>query len=524
MQYLMTGAEMRAAEAEAATRGLQSEGLMQLAARGAARAILSEPSARHDRYLVLAGPGNNGGDALVTAGLLHRGGAEVRIVTWRRAAVEGREAVADPVMGADMGAAGLPRFDMGEQDAEARLRQALLACDAVVDGLLGTGSRRSPGPDLLAILHAVHTAPSRPRVIALDLPTGVDADCGAADDAALNADLTLTFGYIKRGLLLYPAREHCGEIQVVDIGLPEPPAVPVAACRPDPADVAGWMPQRAQTVQKYSAGAVLALAGSPHYVGAPILTCNAALRTGAGYVTLATTEDAMNHIAGRLLEATMLPLPNHGDEGPGDDALPRLQEISGRYRALLIGPGLGRTPRVTRLVLDVLGGALDGPRAAVVDADALYALSITPDWHRGIKIPIVLTPHSGEMARLIGGQTADVEADRFAVAATWAARWGQVLVLKGAPTIVASPDGALSVNPTGNPLLATAGTGDVLSGIIAALLAGGAQPYDAARAAVYLHGLAADLARDGFGDRGMVAGDLIPLLPDAIAQILQREA
>lgn len=522
MQYLVTGAEMRAAEAEAATRGLPSEGLMQLAARGAVRAILARPGARQDRYLVLAGPGNNGGDALVAAGLLRRDGADVRIATWRRAGADGRAAVSDPAMGTEMGVAGLPRFDMAEQDAGARLHQALLECDAVVDGLLGTGSRREPGADLLAILHAIHEAPSRPTLIALDLPTGVDADTGAADDAALNADLTLTFGYAKRGLQLYPARQHCGEIQVVDIGLPEPPAIPVATSRPEAADVAGWLPARAQTVQKYSAGAVLALAGSPHYVGAPILTCNAALRAGAGYVTLATTEDAMNHIAGRLLEATMLPLPNHGDEGPGDDALPRLQEASSRYRALLLGPGLGRAPRVAPLVLDLLAGALEGPKAAVVDADALHVLSTTPDWHMNVAIPIVLTPHSGEMARLIGGKTADVETDRFAVATEWSARWGQVLVLKGAPTIVAGPDGALSVNPTGNPLLATAGTGDVLSGIIAALLAGGAKPYDAARASVYLHGLAADLARGGFGDRGMVAGDLIPLLPDAIAQILNQ--
>jgi NAD(P)H-hydrate epimerase len=178
---------------------------------------------------------------------------------------------------------------------------------------------------------------------------------------------------------------------------------------------------------------------------------------------------------------------------------------------------------VAALALAVLSGALpkDGPRAAVVDADALYALSQTTDWASGVVLPLVLTPHSGEMARLIGGSTAEVEADRISVAAHWAKRWGQTLVLKGAPTIVASPDGQISVNPTGNPLLATAGTGDVLAGVIAGLLSGGAAPFDAARAGVYIHGLAADLAVPIYGDRGMLAGDLMPFLPEAIKRILQ---
>lgn len=520
MRPLVTAAEMRAAEQEAATRGLAPAALMQLAGQGAAAALLESPDGVTAHYLVLAGPGNNGGDALVVAGLLHRAGAAVRIVTWRRAsgAADTPAPTDPPAIGGTLDAA-IPRFDTTEDGASDRLRQALLECDVLVDGLLGTGRSRPPGPDLLAVLDAINDAPSRVRVVALDLPTGIDPDTGAADPHALRAVQTLSFGYAKRGTLAYPARAHCGEIRVIEIGLPLPPAVPVAAFQPAQADVAAWLPNRIPTVQKYSAGAVLALAGSPGYTGASVLACTAAMRAGAGYVTLATTEDVAQLVGPRLLEATLVSLPNHLADGPGADALPRLREIAPRYRALLLGPGLGRAPGVTELVLAVLGGALEGPNGAVVDADALYTLSVTPDWQARVRIPIVLTPHSGEMAQLTGLTAQQIEADRFTIAATWASRWGQVLVLKGAPTVTAAPDGSLSVNPTGNALLATAGTGDVLSGVIAALLAGGASPLDAARAGVYIHGMAADLAAIGFGDRGMVAGDLLPLLPAAIRQI-----
>ena len=405
-----------------------------------------------------------------------------------------------------------------------QLREALLSCDTMVDGILGTGQSRPLAPDLLAILRAVRESPHRPRIVAIDLPTGIHADTGAADEAAIRADLTLTFGYLKRGLLLHPARAYCGEIRVIDIGLPDPPAVEVAVTQPDQQDIMQLLPHRAPTVQKYSAGAVLALAGSPHYVGAPVLACTAAMRSGAGYVTLASTEDALPWIASHLVETTLAPLPSHGADGPGPDALPRLQELSNRYQTLLVGPGLGRATRVIDLVQQVLGGLLSGPRAAVVDADALYALSTSDRWPSAVRIPCVLTPHTGEMSRLTGLPAKDIEADRFAVATTYAQQWHHVVVLKGAPTIVASPNGALSVSPTGNALLATAGTGDVLSGIVAAFLAGGAEPYDAARAAVYVHGMAADLATARFGDRGMVAGDLLALLPEVIRTLLHSPA
>jgi NAD(P)H-hydrate epimerase len=304
-------------------------------------------------------------------------------------------------------------------------------------------------------------------------------------------------------------------IKLVDVGLPPRPRVPITTWQPEPGDIAGWLPRRSATIHKYSAGAVLALAGSPHFVGAPILCTAGALRTGAGYVTLAGQQETLAVLATRLLEVTMLTLP-----ADNADALKHLNEVASRYTALLIGPGLGRSDSTTRLVLDALSGAVSGPKSAVVDADGLYALSVTKDWWKMVTLPLVLTPHTGEMARLTGLATHAIESDRLNVAASYAQTWQHVVVLKGAPTIVAAPDGQLSIVGTGNPLLATAGTGDVLSGIISALLAGGAPPFDAARAGVYLHGLAADLAIPRFGDRGMVAGDLLELIPQAIKRVL----
>jgi NAD(P)H-hydrate epimerase len=504
MHALVSAAEMRAAEQEAGRHGLTPAALMRLAGHGAAQALLDRADGARSRYLVLAGPGNNGGDALVVAGLLAAAGAPTRIVTYRRT----QPSPVDPD--------GIPRFDSGEDPGFERLSDAVHSCDVVVDGILGTGRARPIEPDLAALLREVREAPNHPHVVALDLPTGVDADSGAADPHALPAGETYTFGYIKRGLRLSPARELAGTTRLIDIGLPMPPAVPVEAWCPEARDVAGWLPSRGPTIHKYSAGAVLALAGSPLYVGAPQLCATAALRAGAGYLTIAVQEATRAVLASRIVEPTMLEIPD-----PPEAALARVRESAGRYQALLIGPGLGREPRALDLVRAVLASPPPGPRAAVVDADALFALSETANWWERAPLPLVLTPHGGEMARLTGLPSDQIEGDRLEVARNWAARWGQVLVLKGAPTIVASPMGELAINPTGNPLLATAGSGDVLSGIVAAFLAGGAPPFDAARAAVYVHGLAADLAIDTYGDRGMLAGDLLPLIPRAIQSVLR---
>jgi NAD(P)H-hydrate epimerase len=505
MKALVSSDEMRAAEAAAVERGLVLPALMQLAAHGAAEGLLAMQQPGHNRYLVLAGPGNNGGDAMVVAGLLRDRGAQVRLFTYRRNA----PSPVDPPA--------LARTDLGAETSVQTLYEALTWCDVVVDGLLGIGRARPIEPDLATVLAALNGASHRPRVVALDVPTGVDANSGRVDAAALHADDTYTFGYVKRGLLLQPGRALCGAIHLVDVGLPLVPAVPVAAWQPEPADIAACLPRRSPDTNKYRAGAVLALAGSPQYVGAPILATTAALRSGAGYVTLAAQAEVIEKLATRLLETTMIALPSDGD-----GALKALEQAATRYDAMLVGPGLGRTDDACNLVVQVLARGLQGPRSAVVDADALYALSGVHDWWTSVALPLVLTPHAGEMARLTGQTAAEVDAHRLDVAAHHAKAWNQVVLLKGSPTVVASPDGRLAINPTGNPLLATAGSGDVLTGVIAALMAAGTPSFEAAMAGAYLHGLAADLAVEEFGDRGMLAGDLFVYLPRAIKHVLNK--
>ncbi len=477
---------------------------MQLAAHGAAEGLLAAQRPGHDRYLVLAGPGNNGGDALVVAGLLRDRGAQVRLLTYRRDA----PSPVDPP--------GMVRADLVAASAARSLADSVTWCDVLVDGVLGIGRARPIEPDLAAILTVLNQTPHRPWVVALDVPTGVDADSGRIDPAALRADETYTFGYVKRGLVLQPAATYCGAVRLVDVGLPLVPAVRVSAWQPEPADVAGCLPRRTSDSNKYRAGAVLAVAGSREYVGAPILAATAAMRAGAGYVTLAAREDVVQRLATRLLETTMLVLP---PDTTG--ALGALAEAAGRYHALLVGPGLGRTGDAIRLVLDLLARPPHGPRAAVVDADALFALSSEPGWWSSVRLPLVLTPHAGEMARLTGLKAEQVDERRLELAAEWAETWKQVVLLKGSPTIVASPDGRIAINPTGNPLLATAGSGDVLTGVIAALLAGGVAPFEAAMCGAYLHGLAADLAVPEFGDRGLLAGDLFDYLPRAVVHVVR---
>jgi NAD(P)H-hydrate epimerase len=242
------------------------------------------------------------------------------------------------------------------------------------------------------------------------------------------------------------------------------------------------------------------------------------MRSGAGYVTVAAREDVIGKLAIRLLETTMLTLPTDVAS-----ALGTLEDVSSRYNALLVGPGMGRSGDSRRLVLEVLARRLPGPHAVVIDADALFALGTMPDWWSTISLPAVLTPHAGEMARLTGMTGADVDGSRLEVAEQCARKWKQVVLLKGSPTVIAAPDGRLALNPTGNPLLATAGSGDVLAGVIAALLAAGVPPFEAAMAGAYLHGLAADLAVPEFGDRGLLAGDLFIYLPKAIQHVLRAD-
>ncbi len=544
---------MRALEQAAVDAGATWPGLMEQAGWGVAQVAMQLlGTAAGKRVLVLVGPGNNGGDGLVVARHLCDAGADVVLYLWRR------ETQAD-ANGQRCRERGIPEYQASADPAQAELRRLIAESDLVVDALLGAGISRAVEGELAEIVDAVNSfdqgqttkdqhedafrdSPlvfrhSSLVVLAVDLPTGIHSDTGAVMGAALRADLTVATGLIKRGLVQYPGRTYAGEIRVVEIGLPPAHLEAIMSERIDAARARELLPRRPDDAHKGTFGKVLVVAGSLQYPGAASLASAGAARVGAGLVTLATGRSGLGG-PGRLPEITFQLLPeadwNTLGEGAADEAL---KHLAG-YQALLVGPGIGRE-EPTRLFLERLlgldslrhrehigfrvGASAEKPAEkqrpelppTVIDADALTLLSqIESWWERLPRGRCVLTPHPGEMKRLL--DTEELVADSVKLAEGAAKKWGQVVVLKGATTVVANLEGRSMVNDGGNAALATAGTGDVLAGAIAGLLAQGLAPFDAATLGVYLHSAAGRILREDLGDMGTIASDLLPRLPKAI--------
>jgi NAD(P)H-hydrate epimerase len=501
---IVTVAEMVAVERRAEQEyGLSSPILMEHAGRSVAEAIQArlEGEVGGVHVVVLAGPGNNGGDGRVAARYLAGWGAHVTIYDWKRGQIEldGQTTL----VGDDL----------------AGLRAALTQADTVLDALLGTGHARplaATMADALALVAAERARRPDFYVVAVDLPSGLNADTGAVDPGALPADLTVTLAFPKVGLLLFPGASYVGELQVGSIGLPA--TMPVAAGLEmlDDSLIVPTLPRRPLDSNKGTFGKALALVGSPHYIGAAYLVCGAAARIGTGLVTLATTSELAPFYATMLPEITYAPLPPESDS-PEARARAVLGSLDG-YDALAIGPGLGQSRATAALLEHLLMGLMalpdDKRPRLVVDADGLNNLAKLDHWWRLLPSHTILTPHPGEMARLRGGAAVSGGgADRLTVAREAAREWGHIVVLKGACTLIASPEGVLRINGAPNPALASAGTGDVLTGTTVGLLAQGMEPYDAACAAVYLHALAGLRVRAHLGDAGLLAGDLLAELP-----------
>ncbi|MEO8084222.1 MAG: NAD(P)H-hydrate dehydratase [Ardenticatenales bacterium] len=507
---------MDAIETEADRRGHGYGAMMERAGRAVARevAALLGADGPHERLpiaLVLCGPGNNGGDGLVAAAELARAHIVVRVVTWARR-------LDHLVAEAETLGAALMAIDTAE--AESRYGDTLddwiREADIVVDALLGTGANRPLEGVVAALLDRVAAA-RPPLVIAVDVPTGVDADRGTLDAHTVAADRTVTFGCAKPGHVTFPGAAAVGRLVVDEIGID--PSIIAAAVAPPlgivtAADVAAWLPARPADGHKGTFGCALVVAGSRAYPGAAALAAAAAYRTGCGRVTVAAPADVRAVVAAHVREATYVPLPEvHG--GISAAAAGMVRDAWLHYDAVLIGPGLSQERGVAAFFRELLDGLSDlvedaRPNRLVVDADGLNLLATQPAGPRALPVGAVLTPHPGEMARLTGLDAATVNADRVGVARGAAAEWRHVIVLKGAHTVVAAPDGRCAVVPIATAALATAGTGDVLAGLIVGLLAGGADAFEAAAAAVYAHGTAGlRVAAGPGGDRAAVAGDII---------------
>jgi len=551
---LVTVQQMRALEQAADAQGLSYAVMMEHAGQAVAD-WLAERGVSRKHVLVLVGPGNNGGDGLVAAHYLQEAGAQVCVYVWKR------EVSGDPNW-QRIQTDGIPVLWNHEDQRLGGLRRSVGHADYVLDALLGTGVSKPIAGDLQALLAAVNKAleskrkrtvrtryeqcgppadqprARSPLLVAVDVPSGLNCDTGAVDPATLTADVTLTFGFPKVGQFLFPGTSKVGQLVVADIGIPGKLARHVSLEVTTPGAVRDVLPARPLDAHKGSFGKLMVVGGSVNYTGAPYLAAAAAMRTGAGLVTLGIAELLHAPLAAKLTEATFLLLPHHmGALVP--EAVSLLHERLDDYEALLLGPGLGRDPLTARFVTRVLGlpaseahsrlgfvGATAESQAVarrmppvVIDADALNALADAQSWELAPQMLAVLTPHPGEMARLLHISTADVNADRIGVACRAAQQWRVVVVLKGAHTVIAAPDGRARVNPFATPALATAGTGDVLAGVIASLLAQGLAPFDAATAGAYLHGLAGQMVADEIGAAGAVAGDLLERLPVCLRRL-----
>lgn len=508
---LVRAAEMRALEAATFATGVSAPQLMENAGRAVAHAMRERlGQVAGLRIVILAGPGNNGGDGLVAARYLHDLDAEVALFLLSER---------------DQSDANLPQLRARDLDLPVLHSEGQLAefeatvrrSDAVLDAVLGIGRRRALDGIPAAAIDRLNAA-SRGLVFALDVPSGLDPDDGAVDPHTVRASVTLTLGVSKLGLHLHPGASYAGEVQVLDIGLPPGLVARVETELLDRDWAQSRLPARPFDANKGSFGRVMVVAGSERYTGAAALACLAALRAGAGLVTLASVPQVRAAVAALAPEVTHLPLPER-DGGLAAEAASLIVAALPQHRALLIGPGLGTSVATQAVVRSIVAEETAAALPMVLDADALNILARSGDWPARLKSRVVLTPHPGELSRLSGESVAELQADRLSAARRLATAWRQVLVLKGANTIIADGSGGAVVSPFANPLLASAGTGDVLAGVIAGLLAQGLSPGDAAGLAVYLHGASAETYRARYGDAGLLASELLPAVATVAADL-----
>jgi NAD(P)H-hydrate epimerase len=555
---IVTVEQMRRLEQQADASGLSYTQMMETAGRAVAAVVAQKREALQTtarvepiHILVLVGPGNNGGDGLVAARYLHDEGLQVALYLWNRKTDND----------ANFALTQERRIPATHADNDAdfsTLRALLDKSDIIVDALLGTGANRPitgvlqgilltvkvavekspiPSPAQASQLRRASFVSSSPKlqsltpnlqvpstkyqvpkiVIAVDLPSGVNADTGATDAATVRADVTVTFAYPKVGFFKFPAADMLGELIVADIGISSTLANEVSLHLATAELVRAWLPARPRVGHKGTFGKALIVSGAASYTGAPYLCAAAAARVGVGIATLATTPEAQHIVATTLHEPTYLLLKAEAGAIAAEASEQIAQRIA-EYDALLVGPGLGRAA-TTQQFIERLFSAQTPLPSLVIDADGLNALSAWSDWTDHVPVNSVLTPHIGEFARLTQLSSTDILANREAVARTFAMQWKQIVLLKGAFTCIAEPNGQVTLLPFANPALATAGSGDVLAGIIVGLLAQGVASRAAAIAGGYIHGLCGELVRDELGDAGALAGDLLPRIPQALRRI-----
>ncbi|MBI4687567.1 MAG: NAD(P)H-hydrate dehydratase [Nitrospirae bacterium] len=479
------------------------------------------------KIIVLCGGGNNGGDGLVVARVLHSQGKDV--IVYLSAGQE--ELKGDANINYNAAVKFGVRIYPASKIFTRRLSLVTRHC-IIVDALLGTGLNKEVRKPLSDIINYVNKL--NYPVISIDIPSGISSDTGQMMGCAIKAQYTVTFGLPKRGHLLYPGAGDTGNLYVEDIGFPDVllKSDKIRANLIEKADAVKLMPKRPKYSHKGTYGPVLLIAGSRGKTGAAFMSAKACLRSGAGLVTIGTPETLMDIFQRRVTEEMVLPLHDKGNGTLSYKALEKiLKFINKKINVLAIGPGISVDEEISKLVCELI---LKSKIPMVIDADGINAIVGHRNILRKAKAPIILTPHPGEMARLLQGSnelrvTSDklkeknllqsVEKDRINTAISFAKETETYLVLKGVPTIIASPKGEAFINSTGNPGMATAGTGDVLTGMISAFLAQGLSPKDASVLGVYMHGLTGDVAARKQGEHSLIASDIINAIPQAFKLI-----
>lgn len=512
---VLTGGEMRNLDRRTIQeRSVPVEALMENAGRCVAEEAERTWGPLSEKGIaVAAGKGNNGGDGLVAA--RHLWGTAARVEVFLSTPADALQGEAGMNLRRFQKLGG-PVHEISDIPVE-ELTETLSRFHVIVDALLGTGISSPVTGGTARLIEAVNRS-GRP-VLSVDLPSGIHADTGKVMGTAVRATVTVTLGLPKRGLLVFPGAEKAGRLCVADIGFPPDliGEIPSALNWVTPAEVSRMLSHRAAESHKGVFGHVLVVAGSRGKGGAGVLAAHAALRVGAGLATLALPAGLEPDLPSRPAEVMTLPLPATAEGSIGRGATEILLKAAQGMKAVALGPGLSTHPDTVRLVRDLIP-ELTVPM--VIDADALNGLAGQTDILKKLRAPAVLTPHPGEMARLIASTPEAVQADRLASASEWVGRYPVTLVLKGARTIVAYPNGTINVNSTGNPGMASAGTGDALTGMIAGLIAQGYDPQGAALLGVYLHGLAGDMAAAELGPIGLMASDLLARIPAAIRRSL----
>ena len=513
---LVTASEMQAMDRRTIEDfGIPGLVLMENAGRDATRLLLEQwPEITKKSVGVIAGRGNNGGDGFVMARYLKQKGIHVRVYLLADSNKVRGDALANLKL---LKPLNVPLIEIPDEESFLKTKSEMDGLDIWVDAILGTGLKSEVKGYFKTVIKYINGL-NKP-VFAVDLPSGLNSDTGQLCGACIRAAATATFAFAKTGHMVYPGADYTGKLEIVDIGIP--PHI-VAAVGPrqfliTTQLVRSYLPPRQADAHKGSTGHLLVIAGSTGKTGAASMTAMSALRAGAGLVTLGVAASLNAVLEGQMLEAMTAPLPESQSGVLGESALNSIrQELPGK-RCLAIGPGLGQATETKELIRKII---LESEIPLVVDADGINNLAGRVKNLIDAKSPIILTPHPGEMARLLEMEVFEVQQNRIKCAQQFAVNFSVHVVLKGARTVIAHPDGRVFINSTGNAGMATGGMGDVLTGVIAGLIVQGLSPEAACHAGAYLHGAAADCLAENIGPYGYLAGDVMNSIPGEIKRVV----